>query len=233
MPELKARKTHFKRLPTPRTPSKPSISTHINRPLSLSLAAHTHTQTMPQPITPPPSNPPFDVLTCLETLIKSELQYWLSYLRHVRSPDNPTSWSEILDSSSAPSPKIPALRHILETLPLRYKALASAYRIPSDGLRLSDQLAALLESLRDEDAQGELEGWYEKTLVASKKVRKEVSGLEKEILELEDGRLEELKGCYKVLEDVKVFDGGREEVVGLIAAMDAVGLHCEEVGERE
>ncbi|KAF7196827.1 hypothetical protein HII31_01745 [Pseudocercospora fuligena] len=188
---------------------------------------------MTQPLNPTVSKQAFD-LTPIENLIKSELEYWISYLREVRSDDKP-SYSEILNNSpndTSAKTKIQALRHILETLPLRHKALASAYNTAAE-FEISDQLATLIESLKDEDTQVELEGWYEKTLVKSNKVKHEVLGLEKEIMELEDGRLEELKGLMGILADVRGMIGegyvGKEEIERLVAAMDAVGLHCDGV----
>ncbi|EME87053.1 uncharacterized protein MYCFIDRAFT_77171 [Pseudocercospora fijiensis CIRAD86] len=172
---------------------------------------------MTQPTSSVSSKQTFD-LTPLENLIKSELEYWLSYLREVRS-DEKLSYTEILNTpddnttttttttTTSAKTKIHALRHILETLPLRHKALASAYNTPPE-FQLSDHLTTLLET------------------------KNEVVAMEKEVVELEDARLEELKGLLKVLEDVKVLIGegyvGKEEVEGLVAAMDAVGLHCDE-----
>lgn len=72
---------------------------------------------------------------------------------------------------------------------------------------------------------GELEGFFEGSFGKGRKVWREVVAIEKEVRNLEDERLQTLKGLLEVLEDVKVNWGdGRVGIGELVGAMDEIGL---------
>lgn len=83
-----------------------------------------------------------------------------------------------------------ALIHILESLPLRYKALCSAYACKSspdmefEDPMLSDDLQNLLNISQNENGEDELEGWYDSRLFEhryNQKFRDDVLAQDKEV----------------------------------------------------
>ncbi|KAI5367864.1 hypothetical protein Slin15195_G029980 [Septoria linicola] len=177
---------------------------------------------------------PLPTLSILGEIISDELTHWM---HHTSITSTFITYATLTTDSisstvSSAKVKVQALRHILETLPLRYKALALSYSDPEliEPVVLSTELQALLESLQNqEDSIGEeLKGRYDQKLFQSKKFRPNILNMEDEIRRLEEARMEELKGLMLMVEETKLAaeDGlvADEALKNLIEAMDEAGL---------
>lgn len=130
---------------------------------------------------------PLSTLAILGEIISDELTHWM---HHTSIASTSITYATLTtdSSSSTVSPakvKVQALQHILETLPLRYKALALSYSDPEviEPVVLGTELQALLESLQgqEESIGEELEGRFDQKLFQSKKFRPNILNMEDEI----------------------------------------------------
>lgn len=193
-----------------------------------------------------------DNLEKLGSIIEEELKSWMIYLH---SQSGAPSY-EILtsDDKTDAATKIKCLRHILETLPTRHKALINAYNAAeTEQVELADQCAVLLEQLQvaaevppneskaagDEDNKKlDLQGYYDQKLFRGKKFKADIVAQDKEIGKLEAARLEELKELMTMFEELMIVreEGVLElkQVQLLVEAMDDVGLSASSalVGEE-
>ncbi|KAK4631702.1 hypothetical protein CLAFUW4_02513 [Fulvia fulva] len=182
-----------------------------------------------------------DNLEKLGSIIEEELKSWMIYLH---SQSGAPSY-EILtsDDKTDAATKIKCLRHILETLPTRHKALINAYNAAeTEQVELADQCAVLLEQLQvaaevppneskaagDEDNKKlDLQGYYDQKLFRGKKFKADIAA-----------RLEELKELMTMFEELMIVreEGVLElkQVQLLVEAMDDVGLSASSalVGEE-
>ena len=164
----------------------------------------------------------------------------------------PSYESLTADGNTDVDMKIKCLRHILETLPNRHKALTNAYNAAeTEQVELADQCAVLLEQLKvaSEVPYGESVaastdkrlgslGYYDQKLFRGKKFRADISAQDKEIGKLEVARLEELKELMAMFEELVIVreQGVLElaQVQLLVEAMDDIGLSASSplVGEK-
>lgn len=163
----------------------------------------------------------------LGAIIDQELIYWMSYLSTL-SKDH-QHYETISAEAVSPQSRRKAMQHILETLPLRHKALASAYNDESiEDLELPAACTALLEQLKDEAGAVDLGEYYDYKLFKGKRFRQDVLAQEAEVSELEQARLEVLKGLTKTYELLKILEADNmlqsNAVQLLVETMDASGL---------
>lgn len=123
---------------------------------------------------------------------------------------------------------------MLETLPLRHKALASAYNDASiEDIELPPSCSALSEQLKDETGLMDLGDYYDSKIFKGKRFRQDVLAQEAEVEELEKARLEVLKGLMETFELLKILEGEgmlqSEAVQLLVETMDASGLSANSV----
>ncbi|KAM3422847.1 hypothetical protein BST61_g329 [Cercospora zeina] len=193
-------------------------------------------RTPPQSSTAPPNEQapttsPEKILSLLDDLVTSEVRYWAHYMSVATTQPNYTA----ITSSNETTPttaetKFAALRHILETLPLRHKGLATAYsNTDLESVELPENLQTLLENLEKEEAtEAELEGWYDEKWQQRKKFRSDVLHMDDEVRRLEEKRMQELKDLMVMVEEMKLAaaEGAvdDEALTHLIRAFDEVGL---------
>lgn len=189
--------------------------------------------------TPNPTNGAAAVenLGHLGEIIEQELIYWMRYLNTL-SKDH-QDYETISSATVSPESRRKAMQHILETLSLRYKALASAYNDESiEDLELPLACSALLEQLKDEAGMLDLGDYYDYKLFKGKQFRQNVLAQEAEVSELEQARLECLKGLMETYELLKILEGENmlqsDAVQLLVETMDASGLSANSaVADRE
>ncbi|GIZ46534.1 hypothetical protein CKM354_000965800 [Cercospora kikuchii] len=165
-------------------------------------------------------------LSMLDDIITSELSYWAHYMSAAATQ---TSYSEITSNETTTETKIAALRHVLETLPLRYQALATAYSdTHSESVEIPENLQTLLQNLAEDPTEVELEGWYDQKWLQRKKFRSDIMSMDGEVRRLEEARMQELKALMLMVEEMKLAaaDGSvdDEALTHLIHAADEVGL---------
>lgn len=115
----------------------------------------------------------------LDDIITSELSYWAHYMSAAATQ---TSYSEITSNGTTTGIKIAALRHILETLPLRYQALATAYsETQLEPVEIPENLQSLLQNLAEDPTEVELEGWYDQKWLQRKKFRSDIMSMDGEV----------------------------------------------------
>jgi hypothetical protein len=163
----------------------------------------------------------------LGAIIEEELMYWMSYLSTL-SKDH-QQYEAITAEAATPSSRRQAMQHILETLPLRHKALASAYNDGSiEDVELPPSCSALLEQLKDEAGVMDLGDYYDYKMFKGKRFRQDVLSHEAEVGELEQARLEVLKGLMATFEMLKILEGENmlqcDAVQCLVKTMDEAGL---------
>ncbi|KAF2216337.1 hypothetical protein CERZMDRAFT_93633 [Cercospora zeae-maydis SCOH1-5] len=175
----------------------------------------------------PPTTSPEKILSLLDNLVTSELRYWAHYMSATTAQ---TNYTAITSNEATTETKFAALGHILETLPLRHKGLASGYsNTEFESVELPENLQTLLESLEKEEAtEAELEGWYDSKWQQRKKFRSDVLHMDDEVRRLEEKRMQELKDLMLMVEEMKLAaaDGAvdDEALTHLIRAFDEVGL---------
>ncbi|SMR46632.1 unnamed protein product [Zymoseptoria tritici ST99CH_1E4] len=183
----------------------------------------------PQPPLPPPQNAANAMihLDILNGIIETELTFWMDYLKALPSHD----FSTLTADSPSPQLLTQALIHILESLPLRHRALAAIYSDPDvEPVVLPGGCDELLRDLKRSvaDVVEEVGMDHEKKLFSGKVFRQGVLALEAEVKVLEEARMEELKGLMGLVEMLRlVGDEGRlgnGELKVLIEAMDEAGL---------
>lgn len=172
----------------------------------------------------------------LGLIIEQELMYWMSYLSTLSK--HRQHYATITEAAASPESRRKAMQHILETLPLRHKALASAYNDESiEDVELPPSCCALLEQLKDEAGVLDLGEYYDYKLFKGKRFRQDVLAQEAEVGDLERARLEGLKGLMETFELLKILEGENmlqgDAVQLLVETMDASGLSANSVVATE
>lgn len=153
--------------------------------------------------------------------------FWMGYLNTLAKDTQ--RYETITAEAASPESRRKAMQHMLETLPLRHRALASAYNDESiEDLELPPACAALLEQLKDEAGVVDLGDYYDYKLFKGVRFRRDVLAQETEVAELEQARLEVLKGLMETYELLKILEGENmlqcSEVQLLVESMDGAGL---------
>ena len=170
-----------------------------------------------------------DVSTLLPRLavaIETSLAAWEAYLEDVSGQ---ATYETIISSDiKEVGTKVKALEYLLDVLPSRHMALVLAYcDSENNSSELSDVCATLLEELQKPGSDLDLEAWFSKT-ITSKRFIKDIVGLEKDLKDDEQSRLQDLRrlkavhsGLMEVLADGEL---AVEEVDALLTAMEEVGV---------
>ena len=168
----------------------------------------------------------------LGTTIDTALATWETYLQTLT--EHPTYESIVSNTTKDIATKVKALQHVLDTLPARHKALVQSYSDTNlEPVELSNICANLLEELKNPRSGLELDAWFTKTL-ATKKTTTGIAQLEKDIMDEEQGRLQELrrlKAIHMSLTSV-LADGelGKKEVDMMLDAMEELGVSLADCG---
>ncbi|KAL9533705.1 hypothetical protein SMMN14_01874 [Sphaerulina musiva] len=136
--------------------------------------------------------------------------------------------------------KSTALSYVLETLPLRFQALASAYGAfngatitgNDDMMVLGDDLQRLLTLSQgtmvdgEQEEHSQFEGWYDPKFFQNRKIK----AMDDEVRRLEASRMEELEALLLMAEELKLavedgsLVGNHPALRSLVEAMDEVGM---------
>jgi hypothetical protein len=163
----------------------------------------------------------------LGAIIEDELMFWMGYLSTLAADHQ--HYEAITAENISPESRRKSMQHMLDTLPLRHKALAIAYNHESiEDIELPPSCSALLERLKDEAGAVDLGDFYDYKLFKGKRFRQDVLAQEAEVGELEQARLEVLKGLMELYETLKILEGEKAlesgHVQRLVETMDDAGL---------